>query len=52
MVNTIITDDEQHCMHVLAAGISKHGGNVALIANCNAAKEGIRNTTGFQICFV
>src|SRR6266542_773551 len=41
MIKAIVIDDEQHCIDVLAADLSKHCGNVELSAKCKSAKEGI-----------
>lgn len=41
MIQSIIIDDEQHCIDALAADLSKHCGNVEVIAKCASAKEGI-----------
>ncbi len=41
MISAIIIDDEQHCIDALTADLSKHCGNVEVIAKCNSAKEGI-----------
>jgi len=41
MIGAIVIDDEQHCIDALSADLSKHCGNVELIAKCVSAKEGI-----------
>lgn len=41
MINAIIIDDEQHCIDALTADLSRHCGNVNLVASCASAKEGI-----------
>ncbi|CAN5410056.1 hypothetical protein BH10BAC3_BH10BAC3_15750 [soil metagenome] len=33
MITSIIIDDEQHCIDALSADLSKHCGNVEIIAN-------------------
>lgn len=41
MIKAIIIDDEQHCIDSLVADLSKHCGNVDVMANCTSAKEGV-----------
>lgn len=41
MINTIIIDDEQHCINSLSADLAKHCSNVQIQATCNSAKDGI-----------
>ncbi len=41
MINAIIIDDEQHCIDALATDLSKHCGNVKVVARCISAKEGV-----------
>ena len=41
MIQSIIIDDEQHCLDALNADLSKHCGNVEVMAKCISAKEGI-----------
>lgn len=41
MIRAIIIDDEQHCIDALTADLSKHCGNVEVLAKCTSAKEGI-----------
>ena len=41
MIDSLIIDDEQHCIDALAADLKKNCGNVNILATCSSAKEGI-----------
>lgn len=41
MINALIIDDEQHCIDVLVADLSKNCSNVKVLNTCSSAKEGI-----------
>ena len=41
MIQSIIIDDEQHCIDALKADLSRHCGNVEICSSCLSGKEGI-----------
>jgi len=41
MIKSIIIDDERHCIDALATDLSKHCGNVDVVAKCVSAKEAV-----------
>ncbi len=41
MINSLIIDDEQHCIDALVADLGKNCNNVKILGTCNSAKEGI-----------
>ena len=41
MINAIIIDDEQHCIDALVTDLAINCSNVAVVATCSSAKDGI-----------
>jgi two-component system LytT family response regulator len=41
MINSLIIDDEQHCIDALVADLGKNCNNVKILGTCDSAKEGI-----------
>jgi two-component system LytT family response regulator len=41
MINTLIIDDEQHCINSLVMDLTRNCSNVKILGTCSSAKEGI-----------